>query len=109
MTAGAGRGAPRTPARDVARLLAFERAEGDWAASERSVAGAEIARLFAELAERPGAGPALWGAVHGLVDLLIKGIVDVGQRELGASVIPSRGNTLMRGLLEGLAISSANP
>ena len=84
--------------------LTFERAEGDWAAPERSAAGAAIAHLFGELAGRPGMGTVLWGAVHGLVDLLLKGVIDVGQREHGASVIPSRGDTLVRGLIEGLTL-----
>lgn len=83
--------------------LAFERAEGDWAAPERSVAGMDISDLFSELSGRAGMGMVLWGAVHGLVDLLLKGIIDVGQRQHGASVIPSRGDTLIRGLIEGLA------
>jgi AcrR family transcriptional regulator len=82
--------------------LAFERGEGDWAATERAAAGMDVAHAFGELAERPGLGPALWGAVHGLVDLLLKGLIDIGQRDHGASVIPSRGDTLMRGLIEGL-------
>lgn len=84
--------------------LAFERSESDWAAPERSAAGMALAATFGELAGRGDLGACLWGAVHGLVDLLLKGAIDVGQREQGASVIPSRGETLLRGVIENIAI-----
>lgn len=84
--------------------LAFERAAGDWAAAERSEAGMRLANLFGDLAGRADLGSCLWGAVHGLVDLLVKGAIDIGQRELGASVLVSRGNTLLRGLIGSLKV-----
>lgn len=84
--------------------LAFERAEGDWAATERSIAGMKLADFFGDLSGRPELGACLWSSVHGLVDMMIKGIIDVGQREQGTSVLPSRGETLLRGLTESLAL-----
>lgn len=84
--------------------LAFERAEGDWAAVERSEAAMKLAEFFGDTAGRPELGACIWSAVHGLVDMLVKGIVDVGQREQGSSVLPSRGETLLRGLTESLAL-----
>lgn len=84
--------------------LAFERPEGDWAAAERSAAGMKLADFFGDLAGRPELGACLWSAIHGLVDMMVKGIIDVGQRELGTSVLPSRGETLLRGLTESWAL-----
>ena len=84
--------------------LAFECGEGDWVAADRSGASMALANLFGDLAGQPGFGASLWGAVHGVVDLLIKGVIDVGQRELGTSVIPSRGGTLLRGLVDSLRV-----
>jgi len=82
--------------------LAFERGEGDWVGRERSEAGLSLAHVFGEIAGRPGMGASLWGGVHGLVDLLLKGMIDVGQRDHGMSVVPSRGEMLLRGLVESL-------
>jgi AcrR family transcriptional regulator len=84
--------------------LTFERAEGGWADEERALAGMNLAHMFGDLAGRPDLGPSLWGAIHGLVDLLVKGLIDIGQRELGASIIVSRGEMLLRGLLSGLKL-----
>ncbi len=82
--------------------LAFERGEGDWVGVERSEAALSLSHLFGEIAGRPGMGPALWGGVHGLVDLLLKGLIDVGQRDHGMAVVPSRGEMLLRGLVESI-------
>jgi AcrR family transcriptional regulator len=82
--------------------LAFERGEGDWVAGERSEAGLTLSHLFGEISGRPGMGASLWGGIHGLVDLLLKGMIDVGQRDYGMSVVPSRGEMLLRGLVESL-------
>lgn len=82
--------------------LAFERGEGDWVGQERSDAALAVSHLFGEIAGRPGMGASLWGGVHGLVDLLLKGLIDVGQRDHGMSVVPSRGEMLLRGLVESL-------
>lgn len=82
--------------------LAFERGEGDWVAAERSGAALGLSHLFGDISGTPGMGPALWGGIHGLVDLLLKGVIDVGQRDHGMSVVPSRGEMLLRGLVEGL-------
>ena len=84
--------------------LAFERAAGDWSAPERSEAGMRLANRFGAIAGRPELGVCLWGAVRGLVDLLVKGVIDIGQRDLGASVLASRGDTLIRGLVDSLAV-----
>jgi len=84
--------------------LAFERAEGDWAAPERSAAGMKLADYFGELSGRPELGACLWASIHGVVDMMVKGIIDLGQREHGASVLPSRGETLLRGLTESLVL-----
>ncbi len=82
--------------------LAFERGEGDWVAAERSDAALGLAHLFGEIAGKPGLGTSLWAGIHGVVDLLLKGMIDVGQRDHGMSVVPSRGEMLLRGLIEGL-------
>lgn len=82
--------------------LAFERGEGDWVAAERSGAALALSHLFGEIVGKPGMGASLWAGVHGVVDLLLKGMIDVGQRDHGMSVVPSRGEMLLRGLIEGL-------
>lgn len=80
--------------------LVFEAGEGDFVALERRAVGMKLADLFGDLAGRPDLGACLWGAIHGMVDLLIKGLIDVGQREQGLHVLASRGDTLLRGLVE---------
>jgi AcrR family transcriptional regulator len=84
--------------------LVFETPDQSWAHPTRAAAVAEIGNTFGALAGRPDLGPNLWAAVHGLVDLLLKGLIDVGQREYGTGVLPSRGETLLRGLIAGLAL-----
>ena len=84
--------------------MAFHSAAGDWSANERVTAHMTIPTLFGYLAGRAHQGPCLWRSVHGLVDLLVKGVIDVGQRDLGASVLASRGDTLLRGLISALAL-----
>ena len=84
--------------------LAFERADADWMAAERGAACMTLADMFGDLAGRQDLGACLWGAVHGLVELMLKGAIDLGQREQGGAVIPSRGETLLRGLLENLSV-----
>ncbi len=82
--------------------LVFETPDQGWAHPTRAAAVAEIGSAFGRAAARPDQGPYLWAAVHGLVDLLLKGLIDVGQREYGSGVLPSRGETLLRGLVAGL-------
>ena len=84
--------------------LAFGPAEGGWVTDERRLAGMRIADQLGDIAGRPDLGACLWGAIHGLVELLLRGAIDVGQREQGIRVLASRGDTLLRGLIERLAV-----
>jgi AcrR family transcriptional regulator len=46
----------------------------------------------------PGLGLAVWSAVHGLAMLVIENVIDLGQRQHGPGVIPSRAEILLRSL-----------
>ena len=46
----------------------------------------------------PIVGLAVWGAVHGLTMLSIDNIIDLGQRQAGLNVLPSRAEILLRSL-----------
>ncbi len=43
-------------------------------------------------------GMAAWGAVHGLAMLVLENVIDLGQRQSGGEVLPSRAEILLRGL-----------
>lgn len=48
-------------------------------------------------------GLAVWGAVHGLAMLVLEDVVDLGQRNTGFEVLPSRAEILLRSLVSQAA------
>jgi AcrR family transcriptional regulator len=60
--------------------------------------GEDIGRALGDAA----GGLALWGAVHGLAMLILENVIDLGQRQGGLEVVPSRAGILLRGLVEVL-------
>ena len=43
-------------------------------------------------------GLAVWAAVHGLAMLILRNVVDLGQRKSGLDVLPSRAEIILRSL-----------
>ena len=56
--------------------------------------GDEIGEAFGD----PALGLAVWGAAHGLAMLTLENVIDLGQREAGVQVLPSRAEILLRSL-----------
>jgi AcrR family transcriptional regulator len=56
--------------------------------------GQEIGAVLGD----PILGLAVWGAVHGLTMLSIDNMIDLGQRQAGMQVLPSRAEILLRSL-----------
>jgi AcrR family transcriptional regulator len=48
----------------------------------------------------PAAGLAVWAAMHGLAILILENVIDLGQKEAGLAVAPSRAEILLRSLVE---------
>jgi hypothetical protein len=48
----------------------------------------------------PVAGLAAFSAMHGLAMLILENVIDLGQRQSGWDVVPSRAGILLRSLLE---------
>ena len=48
------------------------------------------------------AGLTLWGAIHGLALLTLDNVIDLGQRQSGVQIIPSRAGILLRSALEAM-------
>jgi AcrR family transcriptional regulator len=46
----------------------------------------------------PALGLAVWAAVHGLAMLILRNVVDLGQRKSGLDVLPSRAEVVLRSL-----------
>ena len=46
------------------------------------------------------AGLAVWAAMHGLAILILENVIDLGQKEGGLTVAPSRAEILLRSLVE---------
>jgi len=46
----------------------------------------------------PALGLAVWAAAHGLAMLTLENVIDLGQREAGLQVLPSRAEILLRSL-----------
>ena len=46
----------------------------------------------------PALGLAVWAAVHGLAMLILRNVVDLGQRKSGLDVLPSRAEIILRSL-----------
>jgi len=43
-------------------------------------------------------GLAVWAAVHGLAMLILRNVIDLGQRKSGLDVLPSRAQIILRSL-----------
>ncbi|MDE3114449.1 MAG: TetR/AcrR family transcriptional regulator [Pseudomonadota bacterium] len=56
--------------------------------------GTEIGRVLGD----DVLGMAAWGAVHGLAMLVLENVIDLGQRQSGGEVLPSRAEILLRSL-----------
>ena len=56
--------------------------------------GAEIGAALHD----PALGLAVWAAVHGLAMLILRNVVDLGQRKSGLGVLPSRAEIILRSL-----------
>jgi AcrR family transcriptional regulator len=75
---------PQLPNRDAFPVL-----------SEKADAiGAEIGDALHD----PALGLAVWAAMHGLAMLVLENIIDLGQRQSGLAVLPSRAEILLRSL-----------
>ncbi len=60
--------------------------------------GEEIGRLLGDAA----AGLTVWAAIHGMAILILENVIDLGQKQAGMDVIPSRAEILLRSLTEAL-------
>ena len=60
--------------------------------------GEDIGRALGD----PAAGMAAWGTMHGLAMLILDNIIDLGQKQSGLEVVPSRAGILLRSLVESL-------
>ena len=58
--------------------------------------GEEIGRALDDAA----GGLAVWAAVHGLAMLILDDVIDLGQKQAGMAVAPSRAEILLRSLVE---------
>jgi hypothetical protein len=58
--------------------------------------GEDIGRALGDAA----AGLAVWAAMHGLAILILENVIDLGQKEGGLAVAPSRAEILLRSLVE---------
>ncbi|MBU6443350.1 MAG: TetR/AcrR family transcriptional regulator [Alphaproteobacteria bacterium] len=56
--------------------------------------GAEIGKALSDAV----LGMAAWGAVHGLAMLVLENVIDLGQRQSGREVLPSRAEILLRSM-----------
>ena len=56
--------------------------------------GAEIGEALHD----PALGLAVWAAVHGLAMLILRNVIDLGQRKSGLDVLPSRAEIILRSL-----------
>src|SRR5882757_1538733 len=48
------------------------------------------------------AGLAAWAAMHGLALLILENVIDLGQKQAGLDVVPSRAGILLRSFVEAL-------
>jgi len=60
--------------------------------------GLEIGRMLGDSA----AGLTVWAAIHGLAILILENVIDLGQKQAGMDVIPSRAEILLRSFTEAL-------
>ena len=71
---------------------------GDYAGLAEATAaiGEDIGLALGDAA----AGLAVWAAMHGLAILILENVIDLGQKEGGLTVAPSRAEILLRSLVE---------
>ena len=48
------------------------------------------------------AGLAAWATMHGLALLILENVIDLGQKQAGLDVVPSRAGILLRSFVEAL-------
>jgi hypothetical protein len=58
--------------------------------------GEEIGRALNDAA----GGLAVWATMHGLAMLILDDVIDLGQKQAGLAVAPSRAEILLRSLIE---------
>jgi AcrR family transcriptional regulator len=67
-------------------------------AEATAMIGDDIGRALGD----PAAGLAAWAAMHGLAILILENVIDLGQKQAGLDVVPSRAGILLRSLVETL-------
>ncbi len=75
------------------------RAEFPALAAAADAIGEEIGKTLGD----PALGLAVWATVHGLAMLILEDVVDLGQRQSGLAVLPSRAEILLRSLFDKVA------
>jgi AcrR family transcriptional regulator len=58
----------------------------------------EIGTQIGVALQDPALGLAVWAAVHGLSMLVLEDVIDLGQRQAGLTVLPSRAEIVLRSL-----------
>jgi AcrR family transcriptional regulator len=74
------------------------RSEFPGVAEGTALIGEEIGRALNDAA----GGLAVWAAMHGLAMLILDDVIDLGQKQAGLAVAPSRAEILLRSLVEML-------
>ncbi|HXC57343.1 MAG TPA: TetR/AcrR family transcriptional regulator [Rhizomicrobium sp.] len=65
---------------------------------ELGVAADAIGSEIGETLHDSALGLAVWAAVHGLAMLILRNVIDLGQRKSGLDVLPSRAEIILRSL-----------
>ena len=74
------------------------RADFPGLAEATALIGEDIGRALGD----PAAGLAAWAAMHGLALLILENVIDLGQKQAGLDVVPSRAGILLRSFVEVL-------
>jgi AcrR family transcriptional regulator len=74
------------------------RADFPGLAEATALIGEDIGRALGD----PAAGLAAWAAMHGLALLILENVIDLGQKQAGLDVVPSRAGILLRSFVEAL-------
>jgi AcrR family transcriptional regulator len=74
------------------------RADFPGLAEATALIGEDIGRALGDRA----AGLAAWAAMHGLALLILENVIDLGQKQAGLDVVPSRAGILLRSFVEAL-------
>ncbi len=61
-----------------------------------------IAEDIGEALRDSAAGIAVWAAIHGLAQLILDNVIDLGQQQAGMHVVPPRAEILLRSLVEAI-------